>query len=395
MSKTVIRHKWKIIGFLLIVLTICSERFLYNQYTGSSLGTVLQTIVTMAFLFYSGLAIVSYNIKNSTIKSFALLLVLVLSWAIIEIYSNHYNTTAIKTAVVTLSSPISAYYIAKKDNLPLKLMRYFLMGLFFILIGKYFVMESVNAFLFSNDKIPGGGYIIVPLLPWVVLLFWDKPKILFPLFAIAGALILIAAKRGAIVCLALSCLVFIFYYLKSKKSIISWMFIIMLLIGGYYYTAHLLETSDRFAYKFYQTEKGDSSGRNELYEDQWNYFWEQELHNQLLGKGTEGATQAVGIPAHNDWLEIMQDYGFIGIIIYLVSIVTYANFCRKIRYKSARIRCSAFIILVCWGSSSLFSMFLFSLANIPMLVLLGFILGQKEYLANFSNQVGQYSFLNQ
>ena len=106
-------------------------------------------------------------------------------------------------------------------------------------------------------------------------------------------------------------------------------------------------------------------------------FWVEQLHtfasrpfyNQLLGNGINFTTFRIGIWAHNDFIEILCSYGYIGLINYIAlifySIKTLLNFTRKMWFVNL-------LVIFIWLFNAFFNFYycyFCSMLSFPILLL--------------------------
>lgn len=169
---------------------------------------------------------------------------------------------------------------------------------------------------FTNNT----GYDFLSILPLVF--FWNKKPILqYILLAYIFTFIVMGMKRGAII-IGLVCLIWFLYRTyktagKRNKRIITILTLLIVIIGSVY-IIDFYNNSEYFQSRIEQTLEGDSSGRDNIYGNIWEYFINQDsLLNVLLGNGAMHTIRIAGNFAHNDWLELLICQGLLGIIIYL------------------------------------------------------------------------------
>jgi hypothetical protein len=170
--------------------------------------------------------------------------------------------------------------------------------------------------------INGYSYALVWLLP--ILFTLKKSKIWYIVFTLVLLSILYSIKRGAIISLIVS---IIFYYLneffltKNSKPIIR-LFFISVLLGLISYFAYM-QNQDVFEQRFADK---SGSGRDKLYEKIFNGWAESNnLSVYFFGKGVNSVQKftktfrrgARGIYAHSDWMQLLYDFGILGIILIL------------------------------------------------------------------------------
>lgn len=132
--------------------------------------------------------------------------------------------------------------------------------------------------------------------------------------------IIMGMKRGAILCAAIFLLFFVWHKMKYTKGNRRLIVVIAMTIGFIFllnYVEKMISTSDFFMYRIEQTKTGDSSGRDDLYTGFLKYYvFEAGIIQQIIGHGANGTIKVFENYAHNDWLEILINQGFFGIIIF-------------------------------------------------------------------------------
>ena len=149
--------------------------------------------------------------------------------------------------------------------------------------------------------------------------------IAFVLIALNIVILVFGGGKGAFV---LACLLFIvFFYAKLKKKIFVLLLTLFagLTIGSSYLTNVISQSSGGkriLALFFSNSIEEISSGRNELYEKALNIT----MDRYFLGGGTGSVINDIGFYSHNIFLDILLDWGFIGLFFCIGLIV---NVCRK------------------------------------------------------------------
>ena len=93
---------------------------------------------------------------------------------------------------------------------------------------------------------------------------------------------------------------------------------LLFLLVGVFFINNLLTTSDFFQLRIQQTLEGNSSSRDAIYSSLINNFFQDAGIIQLLfGYGADGTIAISGNLAHSDWLELLINCGFIGVLVYV------------------------------------------------------------------------------
>ena len=240
--------------------------------------------------------------------------------------------------------------------------KFLLVALTLLLIGSvlgYYHTETsaIKASGHENVTVNASSAFLM-LLPLVMLVRNDVIKIIC--FTVCLLFIIASAKRGNIIAAVIPTICFIILLLKGKdrKSLIRALFLIAVLIavGGFLYN-HFL-TDEYLIHRVEETLEGRSSGRDVIYADAW-YAWyhSDSIIHYLFGFGFDGTIlhpQMKGMHAHNDWLEILVDYGLVGVVIYLMIFICFYIEIRKTKdFEFKLVMLSAFFI---WLFKTAYSM---------------------------------------
>lgn len=118
------------------------------------------------------------------------------------------------------------------------------------------------------------------------------------------------------------------------------------------------------------------SGRTEIYEEVWNSFKDSSFLQKLFGHGFNSVslTSLVGTSAHNDFLEVLYDYGIVGLVIYLSIIKKLISYSRLLYKKQSQFAPVFFCALIIFLILSMFSHLIIYPTYIVFLLLF-FLLG--------------------
>ena len=162
-------------------------------------------------------------------------------------------------------------------------------------------------------------YYILGMLPYI-LTITDKKRWLMPIIVTAVSVLLSQKRAGFI---ALAGLIVVLYFVgalrgKSIKSAVGKnIFLVLLIIAGYYLIIYM---DSRFNLKVFARleglEEDGGSGRGV----RWQFIWEaieRSSASQLFrGHGFAGVQKLFGDHAHNDFLEVLYNYGILSFILY-------------------------------------------------------------------------------
>lgn len=131
-------------------------------------------------------------------------------------------------------------------------------------------------------------------------------------------------KRGAIIAGGAGLLFFLYYQLRiieRKNRFRDYIFAIGSIIVLAYFGYDYYQSNEFLVNRMEALSEGSSSGRNIIYANIFNAWYES--HNILnilfgFGFGSSLILSGTGNWAHNDWLEGLEGFGLIGVILYLL-----------------------------------------------------------------------------
>lgn len=220
------------------------------------------------------------------------------------------------------------------------------------------------------------------LLP---LLFCIRNRILsIGILCICLFFLVFGAKRGNILAAVLPIVMYIWIFFKeSKKSFFKVVVGGVAIIGIAIWVKNLILSNEYFQYRIETTLEGNYSGRDSIYPEMWKLWYNSEnIVNILFGYGYSGSflNSPSAHFAHNDWLEVLVDYGLIGIIVYAMIFVALIRFYFRLENGYARITCLA--IMSIWFMKTLYSMAFWEESMVYMSIPFG-CLFSRNYFTEF------------
>lgn len=271
----------------------------------------------------------------------------------------------------------TGYQIGLKSQLKGKQLLLCCCVFFTLAVIQYIRLHATLHELFQRDEITNNaGYFFVALLPFFILLLKDS-KILGWAFIIASlCFIVYTFKRGAIVVSAVILLyISVFGNSKNKISVKSILFATLTMFISVAFFLKFMAQSDFMQKRVNATLQGDSSNRDQLYGNLWDYWLNSDIFNQLFGHGISQTVNIAGNYAHNDWLEILIDYGLIGVFLYASILISLFKYRGHLNYENSLKVCYTSIMLI-WIMKTLFSMGIGIPESLSML-LLGSLIGNS------------------
>ena len=240
-----------------------------------------------------------------------------LLWCMVMIFVHIYNQE--RTAsnyVLTLLWPIlfeTAFSFCKKNPHWMVSMRKF-----FVIIALY----GAYLFLVAQSRIEGQTNVIyfsLLTLPW--LLSHKSPKNQFVILVLFSVLIVLSLKRSSLLVMLLYWGFYGLTMLKKRSyRILTIVAIIaIVIIGPFAYDRIDDALGGRLNERVTREETNEGRNRLAIYEVTWAMIQQSSVDHLVFGHGHMGVynDSPLQISAHNDFLEVVYDYGLLVFFLYL------------------------------------------------------------------------------
>lgn len=205
---------------------------------------------------------------------------------------------------------------------------YILTVIIYFYFRRFSLETNVGAFEADNSV-----FFVLALLPFVFLLS-KRYKYIFLILAIAAAFY--SFKRSAALYTAIIIVIslyFDFWYHKKISLFKTVIIPIILVIGLVYGLTYLNNSTDGFLLSRFENISDDGgSGRIDIWKDTLNKFKASGIELQIAGHGFNAVIKVSPFSAHNDFLEMLYDFGIIGLSLYILFIILMV-FC-ILKYKN-------------------------------------------------------------
>ncbi|MBQ2208865.1 MAG: O-antigen ligase family protein [Prevotella sp.] len=193
----------------------------------------------------------------------------------------------------------------------------FIIGFIIYIQGK--VYQTHNAAM-GIETSSNGIYCLLTVIPW--LMFLHNKKLVLLLLSVAFITTVFSNKRAAM-------LMVLFIMLPSFQHVLNeveskWVSrtIAFLFALGFVFVAYLVGeefVGGRLIERFNTIESTGGSGRLEIWTRVWKAFGSLHWSEQLMGHG-HYTVRSLGVAsaAHNDFLDVLYDYGILGLILYVI-----------------------------------------------------------------------------
>jgi O-antigen ligase len=274
------------------------------------------------------------------------------------------------------------YYFAVKGHLKASNLRQFFLLILPVMIFRFFTTQNNIILELSTDEsdvVNNFAYSFVFLIPFVFL--FRKKLISGILLLVLIAFIIQSAKRGAIVAGLIGVLIYFYYQLKTievHNRLISYLTAI-LVIAGISTFAYLATSGNQFTLaRMSSILQGQSSNRDIIYRGIFTAWNDSEtVLNFIFGFGFASSLRITGSYAHNDWLELLSNFGLTGFLFYLL--LFYAAVKQSIVNTWDQDKRVVFLtIIIMWFFITLVSMWYPALFGFTQAIILGYLLGNKS-----------------
>ena len=342
-----------------------------------ALTFVLALIVPGIFGSLFNTDVFDSNVRNPYYIHFIELLLLVIIGYLFR-NNNWLITDSLATRLVLFWGfwlGLSSLVLGLSFDLPEYIQQQFLPGFLWILIYLFFYviakrvpsLEQLFIFYFSSLALFSGVVFIINfqlvntsnsitplntiyypllLLPWLIV--QRKKSWHFVGMLAIAVLVLFSLKRTAVFAFGASVIAYFYTFQAIKSSlkgrlIIFFGVIIVFAVGIIGFNYFEETTNYALSKRMDREALSEGSGRVDIYKDTVTLIENSTFADGIVGHGSNAVEAKLGISAHNDWLEVLYDYGLGGLIIYALLHLSLIVKTRKLIYNKS-IYASAFAV---------------------------------------------------
>lgn len=204
-------------------------------------------------------------------------------------------------------------------------------------------LSSGKEILVSDNSI----FYILLLIPLVTLLS-NKIKYLFLFVSIIATVY--SFKRSAVVYVGLISLVTLYFdfYSKRKISIIHIVSSVLLLLLSVEVVTYVDSSFDgHLLSRFESISEDKGSGRLDIWANTLTDFSNKHFSNKVLGSGYNAVLcDGNEFSAHNDLIEMLYDFGYVGLFLYLIFIIKFVIIAIKVKQLNKKYYHASIISLI-------------------------------------------------
>ena len=316
MKNVLFKHKNLIISTFLVYLFICPTPIIE---TG-----IMRLVPTMALLLFMILGMMSLSLSNYSrmgilVKCFAVFIVL--NALFTESAYGHTYITIIRSTfwvwIYFLSFVLFVRSCPSTNNYDKWTTIVSVVSMMLFYFSHQFRLTEIGEE--NGDNVI---FYCLMLLPWISMMKSIKYK-----WAIIVLLILctlLSLKRSSIIILGTSVAVIYFSDFIYRKrirasNIVIGTMIVVCIIGVLNMASNKTEIVTR---RFESIESDGGNGRDAIFEDVVLRYSSGSIEQKILGRGFDGVRRDssffIPVSAHNDFLEVLYDFGAIGFVCYLL-----------------------------------------------------------------------------
>lgn len=208
----------------------------------------------------------------------------------------------------------------------------------------------------GDDATVNASVIFLMLIP---LLFCIKKRIIsLIIFCICLFFLIMAAKRGNILAAMIPSVLYVWMlFRENRRNILKKAVLIVVVIDIAVWVKDLVLADDYLLSRYEDTLEGKTSGRDVIYSTMWNMWLSTDsIVNLLFGYGYNGTFLYSPMHkfAHNDWLEILVDFGLLGVLFYAAIFISFARLYFRLDRGYPRLICIAIVSI--WFMKTIYSM---------------------------------------
>lgn len=387
----------KIIFFLLLLVSPIFDYIYKWTEGGNSPALILRAVVAvlMIFMLLSRSTSLGKGIGITKTVTFLIFYIGIVSFIALP------NITSLYSLIRVLYSFLGflfIYHLAKTSSITEKeLSVFFLLLLVILTITAYLNIGHRLDMRHGLNRADNTGYSLV--CAYASVMFFSKKKI-FPipfLLVIIGTLV--CGKRGAILAMTIATLPIVLYILMGQQIKIGrkFLYITFITLGFVLAIQHFTTYFDAAFGRFEKITEDHGSGRDQLYTLYFEHYKNSDLMHQVFGHGLSAGTFGANKPyaftetaAHNDWLEMLYDFGIVGTLAYAVVFIQLLRIIvqnRKNKNKYYYMLVMSFII---WFIKSIVSStFLLDISSIYLFMTTAYAIARLELDSHNCNDNSQ------
>lgn len=290
--------------------------------------TIIFVIISLLFIILSG--------NKKKMPRMGSWLVLFLSYVIIvSIVHGFQIGFERKTAVLIYMQPLllfSVEYYAQQDEKIKRWTPYLVKALALWILSLFVINYQKISFITREAfHITNSSYYLLYFLPMLFLFLKENHRKY--MFIITLVVIILSSKRSGFLALGLG---FLSYYFtinkkqKNNKKILSFLLVLIVIYFVFNWINSIMD--GRLLERFESASDDRGSGRLDVWLYVWTIIQDSSLLNLLFGHGFNSVILQTDTDysAHNDFLEIIFDFGWIGFVLFIAFLISSIVFLKRL-----------------------------------------------------------------
>jgi O-antigen ligase len=235
----------------------------------------------------------------------------------------------------------------------------------------------------TGDARAGSLYFYLFLLP--LFLMSNKMYIRFGAIVFVASSMIFSLKRGGFVSFGLALIVYYFVSIRisnKKVKVKNLLLLITSLIALYAVIALGFQTyADELMSRLESMGEDEGSNRLEVYKATWNMITNSDAFSLWFGHGWDSVVRnsPVNLSAHNDFLEVIYDFGILALFFYLYLYYRlFKSMFILIRNKSEYAPALAFSLITFTVNSTVAHILIYLYNMVVFALVWGYILGKEK-----------------
>ncbi len=220
--------------------------------------------------------------------------------------------------------------------------KFIIVTMSFVVVGLiYSYLKTMNFMhtMFDSEKVLNSSYFVMYMLPFILCI---KNKIIRIVSILVISLVVFSSfKRTGTIAVVLAILTYLYInmvLLKRRKLQNTILLLIGIVLILFFITDTGILADNYLIARLQNISEDQGSGRTVVWEITWNMIKEANTTNILFGHGYNQvlANSPNGLSAHNDFLEVLYDYGILVFGIYITIFIQMWKFIRKLIQQESK-----------------------------------------------------------
>lgn len=318
----------KNIYFIFIIIAIVLFVW-YTYYSMMSLGFEESSGFSYSAITKLGIfvmAVMSIIIsKNSFYTNFSILWILWIIWLFIDFFILGLRGVGVSNIFHVTFGPMTfiLFYVISLNYNKVKIIL-FIGFIIIYIISIYLIYTNLIYFIGVQigEDTEVTNLIFWSLCPLPLLLLYDKKWIQISIVFITTFFVILTGKRSAFIIIVLSLLVYMFNFIKGRYKVFSIFILLLIVIGASYFVEeYIYDTFLGVLERMNNIKDDQGSSRIPLYMGVFDVMKNNDFIDWLVGRGYSSILITKHTNAHNDALQMLFEYGIIGLAVYIIFII--------------------------------------------------------------------------